>query len=180
MNPHCCEFFLTKPAGFIEQNPVPCGQGSLIGPQSRAPVHSSAPHTFLGPGGCAFPLQNGDISVFAGFPKTGPICAFSSTVDSTSPCIFWDEMGHSPCSNPHPSTTEVLINSFNLRNLNQLLRLPANTTPPKFCSPAAFGKLQFSQAKQGSVKAIPNNTSAAEVLSPGTTKSRNNHIFPSL
>lgn len=48
--------------------------------------------------------------------------------------------------------------------LNQLLGLAANTTLPKFWSPAAFGncKLQFSQAKQGSAQAIPNNTSAVE------------------
>lgn len=91
---------------------------------------------------------------------------------------LWNSQQHSPW-NSQPSTTDVLTNSNSsgefLVGLNQLLCLAANTSPPKFWSPPAFGhcKLHFSQAKQGSVKATPNNTSAVEMLSSGITKSRN-------
>lgn len=91
---------------------------------------------------------------------------------------LWNSQQHSSW-NSQPSTTDVLTNSNSsgefLVGLNQLLCLAANTSPPKFWSPPAFGhcKLHFSQAKQSSVKATPNNTSAVEMLSSGITKSRN-------
>lgn len=104
MNPHCCEqLFPTKPAGFISQNvSLVLRDLSLALSRSHpAPRVRTKPHTFSVPAGCTSQLQSGDTSVFAGFIKSGPLCAFSSPFSSAFSGMEQQSqpwvMGHSPC-----------------------------------------------------------------------------------